>query len=327
MNQVPEQVPAPPDWVAGCWIVSGPTASGKTEVGLALAQLLGAEIISLDSMAVYRGMDIGTAKPSAEQRRSVPHHLLDVLEPDQEASVAWYLEQAAAAVAQVRRRGRVPLFVGGTPLYLVALLRGLATGPAPDPELRRRLQQQARQQGAAALHAELARVDPETAARLHPNDLRRVIRALEFYHASGRPISQVQRHFHQPRAVGEVNAFVLCWPREVLYRRIDQRVQTMLDQGWVQEVERLLASGSLGPTARQAVGYREIADYLQGRLGYEEMVRRIQQRTRRYAKHQLTWFRRLQECICVPVGEEDSPQEIARRIVELARTNAPSSSG
>ncbi len=322
MSSAVEPSPAP-TWVQGCWILSGPTASGKTEVGVALACLLGADIVSLDSMALYRRLDIGTAKPSAQQRRLVPHHLLDVLEPHQEASVAWYLQQAEQAVAAIRRRGRVPLFVGGTPLYLVALLRGLSTGPPPDPQLRRRLHQQAQQQGPQALHAQLAQVDPHAAARLHPNDLRRVIRALEFYHRTGRPISQVQQHFHRPRAPGRVHAFVLQWPRQVLYRRIDQRVLQMLGRGWVEEVRGLLEQNALGPTARQAVGYREIIQHLEGHLDYEEMVRRIQQRTRRYAKHQLTWFRRLQECIGVPVAEHDSPQQLAQRILHLAQ-NKPS---
>ncbi len=324
-----EPVPAP-EWVKGCWILSGPTASGKTEVGLALAQLLHAEIVSLDSMALYRRLDIGTAKPSPEQRRQVPHHMLDVLEPHQEASVAWYLQQAQQAVAEIRRRGRVPLFVGGTPLYLVALLRGLSTGPSPDPELRRRLHQQARQLGPQALHAQLAQVDPQAAARLHPNDLRRVVRALEFYHRTGRPISQVQAHFHRPRCGGQVQAWVLQWPRDVLYRRIDQRVREMFRRGWVEEVRRLLAEDALGPTARQAVGYREIAEHLEGRLSHEQMVRRIQQRTRRYAKHQLTWFRRLQECRTVPVTQADTPEQLARQIVrqaeesgQIPRTDGP----
>ena len=306
----------PPPWVRGCWILTGPTASGKTEVGVFLAQALGAEIISMDSMALYRGMDIGTAKPSGKQRQRVPHHLIDVLDPGEEASVGWYLQQAQAAVEQIRRRGQEVLFVGGTPLYLIALLRGLHPGPAPDPQLRQQLYRQAQLYGPLALHDQLRSVDPEAAQRIHPNDLKRIVRALEFYRLTGQKISQVQRHFHRS-GPAQARAFVLQWPRQVLYERINRRVEQMLRQGWVEEVAELVRSGRLGPTARQAVGYQEIALHLQGKLPWPEMVQKIQQRTRRYAKHQLTWFQRLKECIPVEMGEGIPLEEVVQRILRL----------
>ena len=195
-----------PDLAADCWFLSGPTASGKSALGVCLARELGAEIVSVDSMAVYRGLDIGTAKPTAEQRRAVPHHLLDVVGPAEPYNVARWLADAAAAVADCRRRGRRILFVGGTPLYLRALRDGLAELPGEDPDLRRQLAAEAAAHGTAHLHARLARVDPASAARLHPNDLKRIIRALEVEHLSGRPLSQA--FSPEPHPVFERQAFV-----------------------------------------------------------------------------------------------------------------------
>ncbi len=271
----------------------------------------------MDSMALYRGMDIGTAKPSREQRQQVPHHLIDVLDPGEEASVGWYLQQAQAAVEQIRRRGHEVLFVGGTPLYLIGLLRGLNPGPPPDPQLRQQLHRQAQLHGSQALHDQLRSVDPDAAQRIHPNDLKRIVRALEFYHLTGQRISQVQKHFHRSGSA-QARAFVLQWPRPVLYERINRRVEQMLRQGWVEEVAELQRSGRLGPTARQAVGYQEIALHLEGKLSWPEMVEKIQQRTRRYAKHQLTWFQRMKECVPVEMGEGVPPEAVARRILRLA---------
>jgi len=295
---------ARPELAADCWFLSGPTASGKSALGIALARELGAEIVSVDSMAVYRGLDVGTAKPTAEQRRAVPHHLLDVVSPAEPYSVARWLADAAAAVADCRHRGRNVLFVGGTPLYLRALRDGLADVPGEDPDLRRRLAAEAAAHGSAHLHARLAVVDPATAARLHPNDLKRIIRALEVEQLSGRPLSQA--FAPEPHPVFERQFFVLDLPRPVLYERIDRRVERMFAEGIVEETQAALAApGGLGPTAAQAAGYAEVADLLAGRIDRAEAIRRTQQRTRQLAKRQLTWLRSFRKAKWIPACSVD----------------------
>jgi tRNA dimethylallyltransferase len=268
-----------------------------------LAARLGAEIVSMDSMALYRGMDIGTAKPNADEQTVVPHHLIDVIEPHEEFSLAQYVDAARDAVAQIESRGRVALFVGGTPLYLKALLRGIFEGPPADWALRARWQQVADEQGSPALHRELVTVDPQAAEKLHPNDTRRLIRALEVYHLTGTPISVHQQQFERPIPREQCRVFQLQWPRPELHRRIDQRVEAMFAAGLVEEVQRLMAAGPLSRTAAQALGYREVIEYLQGQRSLEETVALVQQRTRQFAKRQETWFRSLDECRAVPMHE------------------------
>jgi tRNA dimethylallyltransferase len=210
-----------------CWFLTGPTASGKSEVGMRLARLIDAEIVSLDSMAVYRGMDIGTAKPALDQRQEVPHHLLDVRDPCDEFNVSQYLRMAQAAIDEIRGRNRQVLFVGGTPLYLKAALRGVFEGPAADAEFRREVEAEASAVGIEALARRLAQVDPLSAAKLHPNDKRRIIRALEVYKLTGRPISHLQLQFDEGRPAASCRVFQLSWPRAELHRRIDRRVEAM----------------------------------------------------------------------------------------------------
>lgn len=305
-----------PTGFAAAWYLTGPTASGKTEVGLALAERIGAEILSLDSMSVYRGMDIGTAKPAADLRQQVPHHLLDLVEPWENFSVAQYVEHAARAVRQVQSRGGVPLFVGGTPLYLKALLSGLFAGPPADWTLRQSLEELARREGSPALHGRLAEVDPAAAARLHPQDVRRLVRALEVHQLTGRPISDLQTQWRQSSAAGRV--FWLDWPRPVLYARINARVERMMNQGFVEEVRRLATTQhGLGRTAAQAVGYREILEYLRGQCDLPTAVDAIQRRTRRFARRQLTWLRSLGGARPIAVEEPFDPHRIAQRIAAL----------
>ena len=280
------------------FILSGPTGSGKSLLALELAERLQAEIVCLDSMTLYRGLDIGTAKPTAEQRRRVPHHLLDVLEPWESASVAWWLERAAACVRDIEARGRRALFVGGTPLYLQALQCGLFDGPPANEALRARLAEEAERHGKHALHERLARLDPAGAARLHPNDLRRVIRALEVYELTGRPLSAWQTQWvsppHHLTTAPPDRCLWLDRPRPELYRRIDARVQAMIAAGLVEEVRALRRlQRPLSREARQALGYKELFDHLDGLVGLDEAVVRIQTRTRNFAKRQLTWFRHL----------------------------------
>lgn len=273
-----------------CWFLSGPTASGKTARALDMAGDLGAEIVSVDSMAVYRGLDVGTAKPTALERRAVPHHLIDVVSPAETYSVARWLADAATAVADCRLRGRRILFVGGTPLYLRALRDGLAPLPAADPARRAALAAEAERLGVAALHDRLAAIDPPAAARIHPHDLKRVVRALEVADATGRPLSAA--FAPQPHPVFETQFLVLDLPRAELHDRIDRRVERMFAGGLVEETQAALAAaGGIGPTARQAAGYAEAIDLIEGRIDRAEAIRRTQARTRQLAKRQLTWLR------------------------------------
>ncbi len=279
-------------------VLTGPTGSGKSRLALDLAERLGAEIVSMDSMTLYRRMDIGTAKPTVADRRRVPHHLLDVLEPWESASVAWWLERARDCCRDMIRRGKRPLFVGGTPLYLKALLHGLFEGPPADETIRRRLTEEAAASGAAALHARLAVVDPASAARVHVNDLRRIIRALEVWELTGRPISAWQIQWNQQTTPSiEGRCFYLDLPRPELYARIDARVEQMIVEGWVEEARALSRlERPLSREASKALGYREMFAYLDGQADLAETIQRIQMRSRNYAKRQMTWFRHLPAC-------------------------------
>ncbi|HEX3601612.1 MAG TPA: tRNA (adenosine(37)-N6)-dimethylallyltransferase MiaA [Lacipirellulaceae bacterium] len=301
-----------------CWFLTGATAVGKTSVGIALAEQLGAEIISLDSMAIYRGMDIGTAKPSRELRERVPHRLIDIINPSDEFSVSQYIDAAAIAVDQIRARDRVPLFVGGTPLYLKSLLRGLFNGPPADWNLRQEIEQALQHVGELALHERLTQVDPVAASHIHPHDTRRLIRALEVFRATGEPISHQQLQFEDGRPAEECRVFVLRRTREELHSRIEARVRLMLEAGLVDEARDLTSrGGELSRTARQAVGYYEALAYLAGEYNHDEMLARITYRTRRFAKRQGTWFRSLSECRFIDIAGDSDAAEIARGIAAL----------
>jgi tRNA dimethylallyltransferase len=333
-----------------CWFLTGATAVGKTAVGIALAERIGAEIISMDSMAIYRGMDIGTAKPSTAERAAVPHHLIDIVDPSDEYSVAQYIDAAAATVADLRARGKEPLFVGGTPLYLKSLLRGLFEGPPADWQLRRDIEAELAHVGQQALYDRLAQVDPVAASHIHPHDTRRLIRALEVFRATGEPISHQQLQFDEGRPAHDCRVFVLRRKREELHARIEGRVEAMIDAGLVDEVRSLTtipplplgegrgegkspsattpspcprpkgegseASHGLGRTARQAVGYREALAYLAGECNHAEMVARIKASTRRFAKRQGTWFRSLSECRFVDIAGDINAADLADRIAQ-----------
>ncbi len=311
--------------IRGCWFLTGPTASGKTGLGVELAQHIHAEIISLDSMAVYRGMDIGTAKPTPQQRLAVPHHLLDILEPHQEHSLAQYLAAACRAADDIRARAKNVAFVGGTPLYLKGALRGIFEGPPADREFRQARLAEIDRQGLPYLHQRLAAVDPLTAARLHPHDARRIIRALEVFEKTGRPISHWQQQFAAGRPARQCRVFVLDWPRDELYARIEQRVDLMFQAGLVEEVRGLLFGAEpLSRTAIQAVGYHEVFEYLHGEHTLRQTIDLVKQHTRQLAKRQLTWFRSMSECRFVSVSGPFNEQQLASRIAEEGRTVAVS---
>lgn len=299
-----------------CWFLTGPTASGKTLVGLELARCLDAEIISLDSMAIYRGMDIGTAKPTSEQREAVPHHLVDIIGPDELYSVSDYVDAAQQCIQEIRARGKEVLFVGGTPLYLKSLLRGTFVGPPADEEFRQSVEQEIKTVGIAALHSRLQQVDPLSAAKLHPNDVRRIVRALEVYRSTGQPISHLQLQFDQARSAHSCRVFVLDWPRPELHHRINTRVDQMFEAGLVEEVRQLSMQGQeLSRTARQAVGYAEVLSHLDGGLDLDFTIHRTKTRTRQFAKRQITWFRSLSECRWLARSHGQAARELAETIV------------
>ncbi|MCQ4347591.1 tRNA (adenosine(37)-N6)-dimethylallyltransferase MiaA [Pseudomonas stutzeri] len=283
----------------------GPTASGKTDLAIELARVLPCEIVSVDSALVYRGMDIGTAKPSRELLAEFPHRLIDIRDPAECYSAAEFRADALAAMAEISAAGRIPLLVGGTMLYYKALLEGLADMPSADPAVRAQLEAQAAAEGLAALHAELMLVDPESAARIHPNDPQRLVRALEVYRVSGLAMSehrrrqQVLQNLHgdapQVGALPYTVAQLAIAPaqRSLLHERIARRFHLMLEQGFVAEVEALYARGDLHPglPSIRAVGYRQVWEYIEGRLTREEMAERGIVATRQLAKRQFTWLR------------------------------------
>lgn len=309
----------PSELLRKCWFLAGPTASGKSAASLVLAKTLDAEIISLDSMAIYRGMDIGTAKPSAEDQRCVPHHMIDIANPEEDFSVAEFLRLTLDAAEDIDRRGKIALFVGGTGLYLRAILRGLFEGPSADWAIRQRWEEKARANGPEWLHEQVRAVDPVTAERLHANDMRRLIRALEVFEITGRPISEDQQHGpkpkdQQPRCVAWIEP-----PRDWLRARIDRRVDQMMEEGWLAETERLMQRNPApGRTASQALGYRELMEHLQTKNSLAETVEQIKTATRQFAKRQHTWFRNLEECQAVSISGSESPDEIARRVLTVA---------
>ena len=272
--------------------IAGPTASGKTALAVELAKLTDGEVVSCDSMQVYKGMDIGTAKPTEEEKQGIPHHMLDVAEPDEDFSVSRYCEMAAPIVDDILERGKTAIIAGGTGLYMDSLVRGNAFAPFPSTGMRERLEAQADAEGMDAMRALLESIDPEAAARIH--DRKRLIRALEVYYETGETITE-----HNRRTQAIPPRYDPLWlgldfaERSELYRRIDLRVDIMLEMGLVAEIESLLAQGIPAKcTAMQAIGYKEFVDALDGACTIGEAAARVQQASRRYAKRQLTWFRR-----------------------------------
>lgn len=272
-------------------VICGPTASGKSALALELARRLDGEIISADSLQVYRGMDIGTAKPSAEERARIPHHLIDIADPDQPFSAADFAVAAAAAIRDICSRGRRAIVAGGTGLYIRALLKGLVDSPGGADDFRKALHEEAGRLGNEALLERLRQADPELAERLHPNNLPRIIRALEVHHLTGIPLSRYQQeHGFSGQRYRNLQIGIRVG-RPLLYSRIDQRVDRMLEQGLQHEVQQLLSAG-YGPESKamRAIGYKEMVACLAGEHSQEEAIRLIKRNTRHYAKRQLTWF-------------------------------------
>ena len=302
-------------------ILTGPTAAGKSALSLALAEAAGGEIISADSMQVYRGMDIGSAKLPEAERRGIPHHLLDVRDPSESFDVTEFVRLAGEAAEEIYAGGRLPILVGGTGFYLQAFLKGLSFDEGdPDSGLRDELNALAEQKGRGAVYALLQAEDPAAAATLHPNNLKRVIRALEYKRMTGRSISEANEEQRESGSPYNYAYFVLTLPREVLYERIDRRVDEMFDQGLVEEVRRLKESGApRRSTALQAIGCKEVWDALDGLCTMDEARAAIKLGTRHYAKRQLTWFRREKDVIWLDKSRFECDEAILREMLRILK--------
>jgi tRNA dimethylallyltransferase len=292
-------------------VILGPTCVGKTQASLKLADIINGEIISFDSRQIYRFMDIGTAKPTLEQREKVPHHLIDLISPDKRFTAADYGKKAREIIREIVERKRYPIAVGGSGLYLKALIEGFFEGPKANGKIRERLEREAQRFGEPHLFNRLKEVDPEAAERIHPNDSVRIIRALEVYELTGKPISTWQQE-------GKYDPFPMSFikiglhlDREKLYQRIDQRVDEMMNRGLLDEVKRLNEMGfTLRLKALKTVGYQELFAYLEGQLNLSEAVEKIKQNTRNYAKRQLTWFRKDKEIKWLDAEEDNLIEQI-----------------
>ena len=297
--------------------ITGATATGKTSLAIEVAEELDTHILSADSMQVYLWMDIGTAKPTCEEVARVPHYLIDVADPTQPFSVSDYCRLAVPIINRYQNEGRPLVVCGGTGLYLKSLFEGLAEAPPPDFEFREEMERQAEEVGSPSLHARLSEVDPESAANIHPNDRKRIIRALEILHRTGVCKTEFEAQQETPPWAESVKWFGLVRPWEELDRRIDSRVEAMFEQGLVEEVKQLVAKGcSCKHTSMKATGYQEILEHLDGQRGLEETVKLIQQRTRRFARRQMTWFRPNLQIDWIEINSGTEVSAIARRVLE-----------
>ncbi|MFA7636828.1 MAG: tRNA (adenosine(37)-N6)-dimethylallyltransferase MiaA [Monoglobales bacterium] len=274
-------------------VIGGPTASGKTALSVELAKRLGGEIVSADSIQVYKYMDIGSAKPSEEEKQGIPHHLMGIVEPIVNFSLGDYLVLAREVIEEIHNRGNLPVITGGTGLYINSLLNNIELeGETDTRKIRQKLMDFADENGSEALYLRLREIDPESAERIHPNNVKRVMRALEIYEATGKTMTESLKDSVKPPVYRAVQ-YGINYAREILYDRINRRVDLMLEQGLVAEIERLVQMGCTREnTAMQGIGYKEVLEYLDGKTSYEEMTEEIKQATRRYAKRQITWFKR-----------------------------------
>ena len=301
-------------------ILTGPTAAGKSSIAIELAERIGGEIISLDSIAVYRGMDIGAAKPNSQERQQVPHHLLDLVDPNEEFSVVCYLREAHRILAKLKQSGTPAIFVGGTPMFLKGVLRGFDPGPPADWEFRQSVEEDVRRHGVEALRERLNQVDPLAAHRIGPLDTRRMIRALEVARYTGRPISHQQTQFDRHQNPADCRVYCLAWPRPQLHQRINQRVQKMFAAGLLDEVRNLLHTyGTFSRTASKAVGYREVLQWLEEDGDKDVLIEEVAAHTRQLARRQETWFRSFHEISPIQVTDPLETTQIVDDIVQGAK--------
>lgn len=299
------------------WILTGPTASGKTDVALKIAESIGAEIVSADSMLVYRGMDIGTEKPSRTARNTIPHHLIDIVEPWEEYSVGQYVKDLEGVISRLYQQSKPCMVVGGTALYLKAIVDGLFEGPPADWEYRNYLRSVAEEKGSDYLHKILIEVDPEIATKLHSNDQKRVIRALEVYKTTGQRISSFQTQFGHKNPKYDCLVVALEHDRDILYKRIEARIDRMLLRGLIDEVRILLHNPSgLSKQASQALGYKEVINYFSGKYTLYEATEVMKKRTRWFAKRQMTWFRSFSDIHWVHVSTDNDIIRLSERVLE-----------
>ncbi|MGQ0668004.1 MAG: tRNA (adenosine(37)-N6)-dimethylallyltransferase MiaA [Nitrospiraceae bacterium] len=299
-------------------VLLGPTASGKSRLAVQVAKRFGTEVLTADSRQAYRGMDVGTDKPAMEERQGVPHRLIDLADPDQTFNTGWYRQSALAEIARLYAGKQLPLVVGGTGLYIRTLVRGLCPAPQSDPRVRAELSRLAREKGRDHLYAQLVQVDPDSAARLHPNDEAKVLRALEVHRLAGQPMSAIHRLHAFQDAPFSTLLVGLQRPKEALYRRLEERIDWQLAHGMVEETRSLLARGygrNLG--AMKGLGYRQVAAYLADECDHDEMVRRFKRDTRHFAKRQMTWFRKEPGIQWLSVDEGESLERTADRVVLL----------
>jgi tRNA dimethylallyltransferase len=299
-------------------LILGVTASGKSTLAFELSKTLGAEIISVDSMKVYRRMDIGTAKPPLEKRNQIPYHLIDVVEPSEAFSVDRFLDMTEQATVDIQGRGKPVVAVGGTAMYIKALLYGLFDGPGTDEAIRNRLQQSAEETGLGPLHQQLTKVDPIAAERIHPNDQKRIVRALEVYELTGQPISSFQKQWEDAYPADDWLVIGLRRPKEIESQRINLRIKRMMEAGLLDEVSALLAEDTpLSKQAAAAIGYAEMIAHLNGEMDLEETVERIKINSRRFAKSQRTWFKTFPDVNWIDVTEDDTVESVLERSLNI----------
>ena len=285
-------------------VICGPTASGKTALSIKLAKKINGEIISSDSMQIYKDMDIGTAKPSKEEMEGIPHHLIGFVSPNKRYSVAEFKKDAELAIEEILAKGKIPIVVGGTGLYVDSLIYGIEYQDIElDEKYRQELEIRAEKEGLEKLYEEAQNIDPQAIAKISKNDKKRILRVLEIYKATGKNKTEQEIESRKKGVKYDYKIFAINWDREILYERINKRVDIMVEQGLVQEVEKLLEKYNEFPTAMQGLGYKEVVEYLQEKTTYEEMIEKIKMETRRYAKRQITWFKKNKQTIWI--GAQD----------------------
>ena len=279
-------------------VICGPTASGKTALSIELAKKINGEIVSCDSMQIYKDMDIGTAKPTIEEMQGIKHYMLDFVSPDERYSVADYKKQAKQAIREIIEKGKVPIVVGGTGLYVDSLIYEIEYQDIEfDEKYRKQLEERSEKEGLEVLYNEAKKIDPEAITKISPNDKKRILRILEIYNATGKNKTEQEKESRKNEVEFDYKVYAISWDREKLYDRINQRVDIMIDQGLIEEVQKIYSKYNKFPTAMQGLGYKEVLEYLEGKCNKQEMIDKIKQETRRYAKRQLTWFRKNKQTI------------------------------